>query len=211
MTTHTAATSALSILLHLLSSPEQTSAEENIFHEPADPRQLADTRWAEMHTALHWTSHSTTGFGSPGSSLCFFLIFLTVCIYLKISQIGLHIIVWNLCHLCIEGHSAAHTLGACSSVCRHQHQFPGQKLHRTVTGRGAVWCRGGAESATQGAGQSETDAAMPSAITICAAPLQERLAPVNCQHQALLGGSTAGIKKVTILIPRLPLPSLSTW
>ena len=31
----------------------------------------------------------------------------------------------------------------------------------------------------QGAGQSETDAAMPSAITICAAPLQERLVPVN--------------------------------
>ena len=38
---------------------------------------------------------------------------------------------------------------------------------------------GAGPSLVQGAGQSETGAAMPSAITICAAPLQERLVPVN--------------------------------
>ena len=64
------------------------------------------------------------------------------------------------------------------TLSRHQHQFPGQELHRNMTGRGSVWRGGGAwQSLARGAGQSETDAAMTPASTICAAPLQERLVP----------------------------------
>ena len=86
-----------------------------------------------------------------------------------------------------------------------------------MTGRGGVWRGGGAGSGTGGGaqsgtgpGQSETDAAMTPASTICAALVQVRLVPPACQHQSLLGASTAGIKKVTILIPGLPVPSLAT-
>ena len=88
---------------------------------------------------------------------------------------------------------------------------PGSRVTPQYDGAGLSLERGrGRAQSGMGPGQSETDAAMTPASTICAAPLQVRLLPPACQHQSLLGASTAGIKKVTILIPGLPVPSLAT-
>ena len=127
-------------------------------------------------TARPWTSPSTTGFGSPGSC----------------SHLIQNLTDWSS-HDSLESVPSLYRGTQCCTHTRRVQQcvpppapVPGSKVTPHYDGAGLSLVQGAGQSLAQGAGQSETDAAMPSAITICAAPLQERLVPRACQHQPCL-------------------------